>query len=168
MDTDHPAKRFYHRPQMRLDGYDYSRTGIYHVTICVQDRRCLLGQVRDGEMQLSPAGRIVADTLADLPNRFPGVALDEWMVMPNHVHALIVLDNDGKVQLGTVVRALKGASAFKIRRSGMTEFAWQGQYYDRIMRNDRELQATRAYIANNAKQWALDRENPEHRETLAR
>ncbi|WP_457651856.1 transposase [Rhodocaloribacter sp.] len=81
----------HHRRSIRLRGYDYTRDGAYFVTLCVWDRECLFGEVVNGEVRLSDAGRIVADTWTWLAAQYPYVALDAWVVMPNHLHGIIVM-----------------------------------------------------------------------------
>ena len=81
----------HHRRSIRMAGYDYSQAGAYFVTICVASNACLLGEIVDGEVILSEAGEIVLATWASLPARFPGLELDAFVVMPNHVHGIIVL-----------------------------------------------------------------------------
>src|SRR5207249_2227838 len=76
---------------IRLQGYDYSRGGAYFVTICVQNRECLLGDIVDDEMRLNHAARMVERWWAELGNKFPSVETDEYVVMPNHFHGIIVL-----------------------------------------------------------------------------
>ena len=82
---------FPHRKCIRLRDYDYSRAGAYFVTICVDGKRCIFGRVDKAEMNLSPVGNICADRCPQIPDRFPGVELDCFVVMPNHMHAIIVL-----------------------------------------------------------------------------
>ena len=79
------------RRSIRLRGYDYSRAGAYFITICTQDRRCLFGTIAEGGMVLNDAGRTAADCWRQIPDHFPNVELDEWVVMPNHVHGIIVI-----------------------------------------------------------------------------
>ena len=79
------------RRSIRLPGYDYSKTGTYFVTICTQNRECLFGTIVDGEMRLNGVGRIVQSVWNGLPEHYPHVALDVMTIMPNHVHAIIVL-----------------------------------------------------------------------------
>jgi putative transposase len=81
----------HHRRSVRLQGYDYAQAGAYFVTICTQDRECSLGKVVDGEMALSDAGRMVQSVWEGLPGRFPTVELDQFVVMPNHIHGILVL-----------------------------------------------------------------------------
>jgi putative transposase len=81
------------RRSMRLKGYDYSQAGAYFVTICTQGRACLFGEVVDGEMRLNDAGRMVVAEWERLPALFPNVVLDAFVVMPNHIHGIVILTN---------------------------------------------------------------------------
>lgn len=87
--TYDPSK--HHRRSIRLKGYDYSRVGAYFVTVVTQGRECLFGQVMDGEMRLNDAGRMVQAVWNQLPVFYPGVQTDAFIVMPNHIHGIIVL-----------------------------------------------------------------------------
>ncbi len=87
-----PAQR--QRRSIRLKGYDYTRAGAYFVTLCTQDRACLFGSVLEGETQLNEFGRKVADCWLWLAERHPYVDLDEWIVMPNHIHGIIAIMDD--------------------------------------------------------------------------
>ncbi len=81
----------HHRRSIRLKGYDYSQAGAYFITIVTQDRACLFGEVVNGEMQLNAAGWIVHQCWEEIPAHFPHVSLDAFVVMPNHVHGIIVI-----------------------------------------------------------------------------
>ncbi|HLE53072.1 MAG TPA: hypothetical protein VI755_13485 [Anaerolineales bacterium] len=81
---------------VRLKGYDYSQPGGYFVTIVAQNRECLFGEIVEGEMRLSRAGRIVQHAWMDLPNHYADVVLDEFVIMPNHVHGIIILTEMGR------------------------------------------------------------------------
>ncbi len=166
------------RRSTRLRSYDYSQAGSYFVTICAQNRECLFGNVTDGEMHLNAAGAIVQTVWDDLPNHYPNVELDRFVVMPNHVHGIIVIVGAGlkpaltkpaptkpaptKHGLPEIVRALKTFSARRINEMRNTPGVpiWQRNYYEHIIRNDDSLHRIREYIVNNPAQWALDRENP--------
>jgi hypothetical protein len=87
----------YHRRSIRLKGYDYSQSGVYFITVCVQDRACLFGEVVGDQMHLNDAGRIVLAEWNALPSRFPTVELDIFGVMPNHIHGIIVMETAGVV-----------------------------------------------------------------------
>jgi len=79
----------HHRRSIRLKGYDYSQEGLYFVTICVHDRECLLGEVKNGEMILNEYGKMVEYTWHDLPNHNPNIQLGAYCTMPNHIHGII-------------------------------------------------------------------------------
>lgn len=172
----------HHRRSIRLKGYDYTLAGAYFVTICIYHWDCLLGDVRDGEMVLSEYGRIVQHTWDDLPNHYPHVELDAWIIMPNHVHGIIVLTDVGAGHVGAglrpapttgksprrhdlpeIVRAFKSFSAYRINRLRNSPGipVWQRNYYEHIIRTERVLQAIRQYISDNPIRWHLDRYNPE-------
>jgi len=86
-----PDPQTHHRRSIRLRGYDYTRPGAYFVTICTQNRECLFGDVIGGEMQLNGAGGMVWSVWDALPKRYPDVDIDAFVVMPNHIHGIIVL-----------------------------------------------------------------------------
>ena len=211
----------YHRRSIRLPGYDYTTPGAYFVTLCVHDGACVLGGVVDGEVTLTEEGRIVTACWVDLPNHYPHVRMDAFVVMPNHVHGIIVLVDGGLVGTGgiearcvgaggvgagfegsdsaagtgprsdgvaprargvkpaptgattgatptrhplpEIVRALKTFSARRINalRGTRGQPFWQRSYYEHIVRNQRELDAIRAYIVQNPLRWDLDREHPD-------
>ena len=81
----------HHRKSIRLKGYDYSQAGLYYITICVKDRRCLFGNIENREMILNDAGRIANECWLNIPEHFPNVVLHEHVIMPNHVHGIIEL-----------------------------------------------------------------------------
>jgi REP element-mobilizing transposase RayT len=93
----------HHRRSIRLRDYDYSREGTYFVTVCVLGRECLLGAVEGGEMVPNAAGWVVQTTWNELPKRFPNIELDEFVVMPNHLHGIIVIEGArGAMDLGAM------------------------------------------------------------------
>lgn len=175
------------RRSIRLRGYDYSQAGAYFVTICTQDRQCLFGDVVDDQMRLNDAGRMVRLVWNEMPAFYAGVTPDAFVVMPNHIHGIIVLvgaaprgrpvsgqAQDGQAQgpaptltLADVVQRFKTMTtkryADAVKQSGWFPFPgrlWQRNYYEHVIRNDEELNRIREYITNNPLQWALDRENP--------
>ncbi len=171
------------RRSIRLQGYDYSQAGAYFVTSCTQGRVCLFGDIADGEMRLNDAGRIVADTWAALPQRFPMINMDDFVIMPNHIHGIIIVGaglalpsepprnldaprNRGAASsaptLGDIVRAFKSISAISVNRllGRQKHSLWQRNYFEHIIRNDKDLDRIRQYIADNPIRWEIDRENP--------
>jgi REP element-mobilizing transposase RayT len=170
------------RRSSRLKGYDYSRAGAYLVTVCTQGRACLFGDVVGGEMRLNAAGRVVEQCWSNIPRHFSHVELDEFVVMPNHVHGIVVIiENVGathasplrwrrpthpagpkKRSIGAVVGSFKSAVTKRINelRNTPGTSIWQRNYYEHVMRDDASLCRIREYIVQNPLQWEYDRENP--------
>jgi REP element-mobilizing transposase RayT len=149
----------HHRHSTRLRDYDYSQGGAYFVTIVTHDRACVFGQIAEGEMQLSLAGQMTAQCWLELPERFPSVELDEYVVMPNHVHGIIRITDGNAVDLGEIVRTFKAVTSRNVRLSGLSTFGWQRNYHDHIVRNEDDLNSIREYIVYNPARWAEDEEN---------
>ena len=187
--------RKHHRRSIRLKGYDYGSPGAYFVTICTQRHECVLDD--------PVVSGIIEDVWNALPKWFPTIELDEFVVMPNHVHFIVwinrpvgaipavapdkavgagstggsyeaawTIPEPQKVNetptLGDVVGAFKSL-VFKVylewvRDNDPTRRAkfWQRNYYEHIVRNERELQAIRQYIRNNPENWPADRDNPKN------
>jgi putative transposase len=156
-----------HRRSVRLKGYDYSQEGAYFVTICTHGREPSLGRVAAGEMILSNSGRVVSQSWLWLAEQYPFVELDEWVVMPNHVHGIVILRRSGSrtaptKPLGRLVGAFKTVSAKQINRQRGTPGArfWQRNYYERVVRDEDELNRLRRYLLDNPVQWEGDEDNP--------
>jgi REP element-mobilizing transposase RayT len=90
------------RRSLRLQGYDYAQAGAYFVTLCTQGRECLFGEIVDGEMRLNPAGEMVRRVWTEIPAHVPDVDIDAFVVMPNHIHGIIVLTGSPLVGAGLV------------------------------------------------------------------
>jgi REP element-mobilizing transposase RayT len=137
--------------------YDYTTAGAYFVTFCTYQRVEWLSHIQDGESHLTPEGRAVAVAWATIPDRFADVLPDAFVIMPNHVHAVVHLTG-GTTKLGNVIRVLKGVSTAAIR-GFRPEFAWQRDYHDRVVRSDYELERIRNYIVSNPAMWDRDPDN---------
>jgi REP-associated tyrosine transposase len=171
------------RRSIRLQGFDYSQVGTYFVTICTQERACLFGDVLNGDMRLNAAGRIVEQFWLAIPIHFPDVVLDAFVVMPNHVHGIVIIIDravgaknfsplprkDAEVRtpnrspsktIGSIVRGFKIGVTKWFREGRGAEKVWQRNYYEHIVRDEEALSRIRQYIENNPMQWAHDRENP--------
>ena len=176
----------HHRRSVRIAGYDYSQSGMYFVTVCAADRACMFGEVVGGGVRLNDAGRIVEDEWAKTAQMRPRVLLDQFVVMPNHIHGIVVLmDSRGTLQraptgdrpirtierfgkptrdsIPTIIRLFKAATTKRISiqqgTPGVT--VWQRNYYEHIIRDGKSLDRIRRYIAENPVRWAFDRENPQ-------
>jgi putative transposase len=170
---------------IRLKEYDYSQLGGYFVTICTHKRECILGEIVDGEVRLSPFGEIAERHWDEIPRYFPGVELDASIIMPNHIHGIIVMNKlVGAIHesplrmtrkqrrnmiLSKIIGRFKMTAAKEINllRNTMGSQIWQRNYYEHIIRNDRDLNNIRDYVVNNPLQWFHDDENPDRLRCIA-
>lgn len=152
------------RKRTRLPEFDYTQPGAYFVTVCVADRACLFGTVRDGAIVASALGRLVDEIWLGLPMRFREVSLDAYIVMPNHVHGVIEIDAPMRRGLPEVIGAFKSIAAQRINaHRGSGGPLWQRGFYEHVVRNEKDLERIRAYIQDNPGRWDEDEENPERR-----
>lgn len=148
-------------PSARLRGWDYRWPGSYAVTICVKDRVRCLGEVVSGAVILSPIGELVAGEWLGIPRAHPRVALDEWIVMPDHLHGILTFQGEegppageglAAGSLGAVVGQFKKRTTKRIR-ARWPGFAWQERFFDQILRDEDGLDRYRAYIRDNPCRW---------------
>lgn len=176
----------HHRRSIRLHGYDYSQSGAYFVTICTQNRECLLGEIAEGEMQPSPAGKMVQAVWDEIPVNYPGIDVAEFVLMPNHVHGVIVIvgappcgrpeDRSEQARgapmalmhlsLPDVVHRFKTMTTKRytdgVRKLGWPPFPgklWQRNYWEHVIRNESDYLRISEYIQNNPARWEHDRLN---------
>jgi len=155
-----------HRPRstnLRLRTFDYRSPGPYFVTICLYCRQPRFGVVENERVILSPAGEMIADAWTTIVQRF-GVVPDAFIVMPDHMHGILTLplvtDSSPAPSLGGIIGAFKSLST-KIYRDGVSaqgwtrfqEYFWGANYYEHIIRDDRDLKAKRLYIERNPWRW---------------
>jgi putative transposase len=164
----------HHRRSIRLKGYDYSSTGAYFITICTHQRECLFGEITDGEMRLNDLGQIVAGAYLWLATQYSYVHLDAWIVMPNHLHGILVLTDDPRrgvsrnaptrKSLGRLIGAFKTVSTKRINlmRDTSGSVVWQRNYYEHIIRNEKSLRCIRQYIHHNPISWQQDQLHPDN------
>ncbi len=174
-------KKLPNRKSIRLKGYDYAQAGLYFVTICTQHRAHLFGKIINGQMILNDSGKMVETEWLQLKNRFKNIQLREYVVMPNHFHAileivgapLVVAPNPNKGQpqgiaptLGEIVGAFKSITSVKyirgVKSKNWKHFdgkLWQRNYWEHIIRNDNAHQRIAQYIINNPEKWERDKLN---------
>ena len=165
------------RRSNRLAGFDYSQAGAYFITITVRGRLPLFGDVANGEARLNDAGDMVRRVWESMSERFPSITMDQFVVMPNHVHGIIIIRqlDGGEIgattrvarTVGDVVGAYKSSTTveytWSVRTLNWPPFEkrlWRRNYYEHIVRNEESLNRIRQYIIDNPARWDLDRENP--------
>jgi putative transposase len=190
-------KNKYRIKTARRDSYDYSRDGYYFVTICTKNRKMFFGDVMFGKIKLSQIGLTADKFWQEITAHFPFVKLDEFIVMPNHIHGIIIIEKESsdvetqnlaslpmdniaqtKTQnlaslpeyknkfgpqsknLASIIRGFK-VGVTKYANINKIDFAWQARFYDRIIRNDDELNKARQYITDNYFKWETDKNNSE-------
>jgi putative transposase len=166
MPNDPPSRR----RSLRLPGYDYSQAGAYFITICTHNRIMLFGEVINDDVRLNEFGMLVKHTWDNLPTHYDGIELDAFIVMPNHVHGIIILADEPEMRrsIPEIVRGLKTFSARNVNeRGGRRGALWQRGYYEHVIRNAQALNRIRDYIAHNPARWADDPDNISRRASSA-
>jgi REP element-mobilizing transposase RayT len=168
------------RKSHRLSGYDYTLSNAYFVTMVTKDRECLFGRVFGDSMELNELGEIVLQEWLRTPEIRAEIGLDEFVIMPNHLHGIIHLRDVGAHggaplrtpstgvafraprSLGSFIAGFKSAATKRINilRHAPGVPVWQPNFYDRIIRDEDELNRIRQYIIDNPAEWAGDPENP--------
>lgn len=159
-----PAKRKYNR----LKNFDYSTNGAYFITICTKDRKCVLSNITVGEgfhalpqcalpqNILAPIGIEIEKTIKYINNNYKNVFIDKYIIMPNHIHLIVVLDSKaggrGNPPLQNIIGQFK---SFTTKQYGTQ--LWQRSYYDHIIRNEQDYLNIRQYIENNPLKWIEDK-----------
>jgi REP element-mobilizing transposase RayT len=169
-------KKIYRIESSRLKEWDYSENGYYFVTICTKGKKCLFGKVNDGKMYLSEIGKMVAKEWKKTEKIRKNVKLDQWIIMPNHLHGIIIIRNNNVeafwnnsnictknvANLSSIIRGFKSAVTKSVYNLGYSNFSWQSRFYDHIIRNEKYLLKIREYIINNTIKWELDEYNPKN------
>lgn len=178
--------KLYHRRSVRLPEYNYAQNGLYYVTMNCHERKHLFGTIVDGKPQLNALGQIAENELLKSVEIREEISIDTYIIMPNHVHAIVAIFQpegaDGSTanraswdspmgeqplaptlrqrSLGAFVAGYKSAVTTKINRTrgSYYEDVWQRSFYEHIVRNDAELYTLRNYIAENPLRWELKRE----------
>lgn len=177
----------YDRQSIRLLDYDYAQEGAYFITLCIQDKKCLLGKIVDGTMRLNRYGQIVDEEWFKTAEIRPEIELGDYVIMPNHFHGIIHIakrrgdppvalnksrKGDRRVaptgpkpgSIGAIIAGFKSASSKKINvlRNTPNLRVWQRNYYEHVIRNDKDHCQIIEYITNNPQQWAEDSLYPDN------
>ena len=148
---DEELNRFPSRKSPRLKEFDYASPNYYFVTICTKEKECIFGTPE----KLSLMGKVSAGCLQETEKHFEGVHLDKWVVMPNHIHAIVVLSGNA-VPLSTVVGQYKAAVTRKIREFVPGMDVWQTSFHDHVIRTQADYERIWRYIEGNPGRWADD------------
>ncbi len=170
----------YRSSSLRLQSWDYRCNGVYFITICCKDKAYYFGDIVDGKMHQSNIG-VIADILwHEIKHHSQNIELDEFVVMPNHIHGILVINNsvetlhDTSLQqsktmsdispkansISSIIRSYKPAVTKHAHRLGY-EFKWQSRFYDHIIRNEVSLNQIQQYMINNPQNWKDDEFYPQ-------
>ena len=174
----------HHRKSIRLEGYDYSQDGMYYVTVCEKSGKSVFGEVIKSEVRLSAWGEIVRDCWEDIPNHFENAEVDVSVIMPNHIHGIVILgkslvgtrhavslraipNQKGEQfaepvcgSLSTILRSFKSAVTRQAHLDGYSAFVWQSRFYEHVIRDGEDLDRIREYILENPANWRSDEYYP--------
>ena len=158
-------KEFETRKEIRLKGYDYSRVGAYFITVCTKDRKNLFWEDvgttigRPPDIKLSSYGKIVDDAINNIPEIYPSVTVDHYVIMPDHIHLLLIIhtDEDGRpMVVPTINRVMNQMKGYVSKQIGCS--IWHGRFYDHIIRNRDDYNGYVKYIRENPKRWLYKNE----------
>ena len=151
MYNPYDSEKYPKRKKPRLQGYDYSTSNYYFVTVCTFEKQCIFGKPEE----LNELGKIVEQGIAKIPEHFPGTKMDGFVVMPNHIHMLIFLPG-GRSKLEHIIGSLKSYVTREIHRLQPDLKIWQTSFHDHIIRNEKAYQKIWLYIESNPRNWAKD------------
>lgn len=141
------------RKNIRLKDYDYSKEGMYFITICTKNRAEILGKIKNINLiELTREGRIVQMYLEEIENIFENIVVDEYVIMPNHIHMIITIVRKGNSNISKIMQQYKGYVSKKIGYS-----IWQKLFYEHIIRNEKEYYRVKKYIQSNIINWEKDK-----------
>lgn len=169
-------KKYPRRKHNRLRKWDYSTPHWYYVTICTQKHHEWFGEIVEGQMVLNEYGEIVDKYWRKIPDHYSDIRLDEYIIMPNHIHGIIIIEDPSEVRNGharsirrqhqklpVVIGSFKSSISRTINKlQNDFKFQWLKSYYDHIIRNEKSLDNIRLYIRENSLSWETDKNNPEN------
>lgn len=146
------------RKRLRLECYDYAENGYYFVTICTKNRQNYFARPVGNGFIRSAAGILAEEHLLKIPEHHPGITVDQYVVMPNHIHAIFIIEgaHSGRMNPAPTLSSVIGQ--YKAGVSRQLGFPiWQKSFYDHVIRNETDYQMIWQYIENNPLKWELDR-----------
>ena len=163
------------RKSLRLKHYDYTQNGFYFITICIQNKTCLLGEIIDKNMILNEAANMIHTIWHEIPQYYKGFKVHEFVIMPNHIHGIIEIVSRRELEGGhrgpplqdlsiadviqrfktlTTNRYIHGVKHHEWKR--FDKQLWQRSYYEHVIRNEKKLEEIQTYIINNPINWDKD------------
>ena len=139
------------RKNIRLKYYDYSEEGMYFITICTRNRIKLFGEIETKEIKLTKVGKIVEKSIINLEKIYNNITIDEYIVMPNHIHIIIIINEKNNLTISRIINQYKGRITKTIGYP-----IWQKLFYEHIIRNESEYYKIKQYIQNNIVNWKND------------
>ena len=157
------------RKKLRIPKYDYSSEGLYFLTICTKDRKCILSEIKQDDkshkIELLTCGKITEKYIESINNIYTDVKIDNYIIMPNHVHFICCVCGSSRTPTPTNQRIPALISTMKrLINKESNEKVWQRNYYEHIIRNEKEYLAILEYIENNPYNWEKDKYYEEHLE----
>lgn len=160
------------RKKNRLSEFDYSLPGYYYLTICTKEKFHYFGSIKDDKMKINKIGTIAEKFWNRMPEHFTCIELDEYIIMPNHIHGIVIINDAGntymhslhgdrtKMTLSKCVQQFKASVTRYVNSNYMlNNFGWQKSFYERIIRNEKELFYIRRYIRQNPLIWNIEKQN---------
>jgi putative transposase len=157
--------KLHHRRSIRLKGYNYAQAGAYFITLCVQGKKHLFGEIKENEMICNALGQIAYDTWGNITSNFENIELGAFVIMPNHTHHILIIKSDDNIKtLGEIVGAYKSLVVHTclqhIKENDLgiqLGKVWQRNYYEHIIRDERSYDYISNYIVNNPMNWEKDK-----------
>ena len=162
----------HHRRSIRLKEYDYTNPNWYYVTICTHDKKNLFGKIKNSKMMFNDFGKIVKEEWLKTKELRQNVDLDDYVIMPNHFHGILIIERRGKMHLAptdakfgqpvpdslsTIIGSFKASVTRRINKLLQEKIqVWQRDFYEHIIRNENDLYNIRKYIELNPLQWEID------------
>ncbi len=140
------------RKKIRLNYFDYTKEGMYFITVCIKNKKQILGKINNFQITLTKKGIIVQEYIKNIEKIYSKILIDEYAIMPNHIHILFSIKPQNTISISRIINNYKGAVTKQIGYS-----IWQKSYYEHIVRNDYEYYKIKEYIQNNVVNWKKDK-----------
>ncbi len=151
-ERDNLESNYFKRKNSRLKDYDYTLGGYYFITICTDDKKHIFGEIVEDKIQLNEIGKLAYKNIENLENVYDTVNVDKFVVMPNHIHMIIIIEKETNLTISRIIKQYKEWITKTIKQP-----IWQKSYYDHIIRNEKDYYRIWKYIDENELKWSLDK-----------